>query len=194
MIQQIGFSIAIVVFLCGCASHKQPDSSPQPLLERGQILYIAVPKDVPDFDDGPGGGIIDDKRYPETGSQLASMLKGTLAPYASDVFVAANYESDAAAIESGKSKNARYVVIPFFNIRMKRRIMWEPRVYEFSLIIRTFDLKTESKSPIRSVGMKIYKKNSIPRAQTKQEVKELFHDILPDYANIVYEAKKPKAE
>lgn len=189
MIRRLGIAVAVVLLLHGCASHKQPDSSPQPLLEREQILYIAVPKDVPDFDDGPGGGIIDNKRYPGTGAHMASMLKSALAPYASDVFVAANYETDAEAIESGKSKNARYVVIPFFNIRMKRRIMWEPRVYEFSLIIRTFDLTTDSKNPIRSVGLKIYTKNSMPPAQTKQEVEKLFHDILPDYTRIVYDGK-----
>ena len=193
MFQKVVMLLLALVALTGCAA-QVPPAKQLPPLEKNQSTYIAMPKDVPDFDDSPGGGIVDAKRYPGTGAEIVVLLKETLAPYAGTILTGSRYETDEEAIESGKKAGARYVLIPFFNIQMQRRMLWEARVYRFSLILRTFDLQSASKEPVRSVGMRIYQKNTMPPAQTPKDIDALFKSILPGYAKTVYETGERAVE
>lgn len=192
MFQKVAMLLLALVALTGCAA-QVPPAKQLPPLEKNQSTYIAVPKDVPDFDDSPGGGIVDAKRYPGTGEEIVVLLRETIAPYAGTISTGSRYETDEEAIESGKKTGVRYVLIPFFNIQMKRRMLWEPRVYRFSLILRTFDLQSDSKEPARSIGMGIYQENTMPPAQTPKEIDALFKSILPSYAKTVYEVREHAA-
>ena len=192
MFQKVAMLLLALVALTGCAA-QVPPAKQLPPLEKNQSTYIAVPKDVPDFDDSPGGGIVDAKRYPGTGEEIVVLLRETIAPYAGTISTGSRYETDEEAIESGKKAGARYVLIPFFNIQMKRRMLWEPRVYRFSLILRTFDLQSDSKEPARSIGMGICQENTMPPAQTPKEIDALFKSILPSYAKTVYEVHEHEA-
>jgi hypothetical protein len=99
-------------------------------LERGQAVYIAIPQD----------GSYGDRVYAGSGLATASSLQAAVAPYASTVLVAAGCEDQITAIESARSKKARYVFIPDITNWVHRRAAWSGRSSGVSVTMAVFDL------------------------------------------------------
>ena len=172
--KKLTYLLFLIFAVCGCV--RQSATGPHPAfgtLEHSQIVYIAVPKDVPAFDDSgpsPTGYILDDKRFPGTGARTASMMKDAFAPYASKVIVGTGYETLETVLANAKAQNARYIFVSEFDILMRRRIMWQPRLYLFRLDVKIFDALREG-TPYKT-GISISEKNE-PSYRTEQEIETL---------------------
>lgn len=177
--------------ICSCVRQQAAPSAGQPsfdTLEHGQIVYIAVPKDVPAFDDSPpypDGRIRDDERFPGTALHTVSLMKDAFAPYVSQVIVGEGYETREQAIASAKALNARYVFVLEFDIFMRRRIMWQPRRYMFQLSVVYLDPSQEG-LPYRT-NIQIYSESELSY-HTEQEIDTLTGPIT-DLAKSVFGGK-----
>lgn len=162
--------LLLALAICGCAQRGPTSSLP---LEQNQSVYIAIPKDVPAFDDSPPsptGTIRDNERFPGTGSYLASMMKEAFRSYASQIIVADAYEPLRTAVASAKDRQARYVFVPEFDIHMRRRIMWQPRKYTFSVVVVFVDTMRESEKHRIIINIA---HESEPSYHTEEEMEKL---------------------
>ena len=180
----IVFSLLV---LCACAGKQAADTRQPPpdfILEHNQTAYIAIPKDIPEFDyRGPGPGHIrDDKRFPGTGRHTASMLRDAIAPYSSRVVVGKEHETEEAALAHAKALNLRYVFLTDFDIFMRRSIMTQPRRFWFMLAIKVIDTHLE-----KSFTNGAYISQRGPPAVTEENVEQYLKAPIQGHAKYVYE-------
>ena len=194
--KKLAYILLLVFSLCGCARKPEvaPPAGPPSFgtLEHGQIIYVAVPKDVPAFDDigmNTQGRVIDNQRFPGTGARTASLMKDAFTPYASRVIVGTNYETPEQALASAKAHNARYVFVSDFDILMRRRYSsLESRHYKFTLAVKFFDALREGEP--YSTNVNVYS-DTMPAYRTEKEIDTLTGPIA-DLAKFVFEGKRPK--
>jgi hypothetical protein len=187
--------LLVVLFgaLCGCVQQSASKATVPPnldTLEHGQILYVAVPKDIPILADrrpNPDGHFFDDKRFPGTGAHTATLMHGAFAPYASRVIVGKGYETLEQALVSAKTQNARYIFILDFDIiLMRHRIMWQPRRYAFILHFEIFDALREGKP--REINIRISGEQK-PSYRMEHEMEGLRGPMM-DLAKYVFEGRE----
>ena len=185
------YLLLLIFAVCGYArqSAPQPTGSPNlDALEHGQILYVAIPKDVPVFSASlPAERILDDNRFPGTGMRTAFLMKDAFTPYASQVIIGAGYEATEKALASAKAQNARYVFVPEFDFIKRRRFMWVQRDYILlRLGVKIFDTSQEGvpySTHIQGVGQ------NEPSYRTEQEIDAL-KEHIEGFAKRVFEGAK----
>ncbi len=128
--------LIVMAVAAGCTTrYTVTDATPPvtPKLERGQSVYVAVPKD----------GSFGDRTYADSGQQTATSLQAALTQYASLVLVGTQYEDPQAAMESATAKKARYVFVPVITNWVHRLSTLSAKSSGVSLTVTVYDLNRE---------------------------------------------------
>ena len=161
----------------GCTTRYRSEDATPPVaekLERGQSVYIAVPKD----------GAFGDQVYNGSGQQTATSLQAALTQYASMVIVSAQYEDPQAAMEQAKAKNARYVFVHVITNWVHRKAAWSGRSSGVSVTVVVYDLAREGEDKrIMQKDLRVQGRNA---TFVSQHPGEILKPLLVRFASDIF--------